>query len=195
MHKLAKLSEGERRRLIEDFLEAAFGGLDADPAFAGIMRSLTPELPDNPDAEQVEAWVELAGLSQDQDFRASLRRTAEHFAAERAHGRTTVVRPDFSAVVRDLVAPAMASGTDPASAQADAVVAAVVAQYGRVFGRPDDDDLRRRLSSWIGTVNDPRRERYLRLLSAVNGWPAPQSMAPAFDWLMRGLHARTPHVG
>src|SRR5215475_4330627 len=50
MHKLAKLSEDERRRLVDDFLEAAFGGLDADPAFAGIMRSMTPELPDNPEA-------------------------------------------------------------------------------------------------------------------------------------------------
>jgi len=190
MHKLAKLSEDERRRLVDDFLEAAFGGLDADPAFAGIMRSMTPELPDNPEVEQVEAWVELAELSQDRDFRTSLRRTAERFAAERAHGRTTVVRPDFSAVVRDLVAPALAAGTDPISPQADAVVAAVVARYGQVFDRTDDDNLRRELLSWAETVNDPRRERYLQLLSVVNGWPAPHSMAPVFDWLIQAVRAR-----
>jgi DNA-binding transcriptional MerR regulator len=190
MHKLAKLSEDERRRLVDDFLEAAFGGLDADPAFAGIMRSMTPELPDNPEVEQVEAWVELAELSQDRDFRTSLRRTAERFAAERAHGPTTVVRPDFSAVVRDLVAPALAAGTDPISPQADAVVAAVVARYGQVFDRTDDDDLRRELLSWAETVNDPRRERYLQLLSVVNGWPAPHSMAPVFDWLIQAVRAR-----
>ena len=190
MHKLAKLSEDERRRVVDDFLEAAFGGLDADPAFAGIMRSMTPELPDNPEAEQVEAWVELAELSQDRDFRTSLRRTAERFAAERAHGRTTVVRPDFSAVVRDLVAPALAAGTDPISPQADAVVAAVVARYGQVFDRTDDDNLRRELLSWAETVNDPRRERYLQLLSVVNGWPAPHSMAPVFDWLIQAVRAR-----
>jgi len=190
MHKLAKLSEDERRRVVDDFLEAAFGGLDADPAFAGIMRSMTPELPDNPEVEQVEAWVELAELSQDRDFRTSLRRTAERFAAERAHGRTTVVRPDFSAVVRNLVAPALAAGTDPISPQADAVVAAVVARYGQVFDRTDDDNLRRELLSWAETVNDPRRERYLQLLSVVNGWPAPHSMAPVFDWLIQAVRAR-----
>jgi len=190
MHKLAKLSEDERRRLVDDFLEAAFGGLDADPAFAGIMRSMTPELPDNPEVEQVEAWVELAELSQDRDFRTSLRRTAERFAAERAHGRTTVVRPDFSAVVRNLVAPALAAGTDPISPQADAVVAAVVARYGQVFDRTDDDNLRRELLSWAETVNDPRRERYLQLLSVVNGWPAPHSMAPVFDWLIQAMRGR-----
>ena len=192
MHKLAKLSEDERRRLIDDFLEAAFGGLDADPAFAGIMRSMTPELPDNPEAEQVEAWVELAELSQDRDFRTSLRRTAEHFAAERAHGGTTTVRPDFSAVVRDLVAPALAAGTDPVSPRADAVVATVVARYGQVFNRYDDDDLRRELLAWLETVNDPRRERYLQLLSVVNGWRAPHSMAPVFEWLIQALRGRAP---
>jgi primosomal protein N' len=37
------------------------------------MRSMTPDLPDHPVAEQVEAWVELAELSQNPDFRASVR--------------------------------------------------------------------------------------------------------------------------
>jgi DNA-binding transcriptional MerR regulator len=60
MHKLAKLSEDERRRLIGDFLGSAFGGRTADAEFAGIMRSMTPELPDQPEAGQVEAWLELA---------------------------------------------------------------------------------------------------------------------------------------
>src|ERR1700716_4489198 len=94
MHKLAKLSEDERRRLIDDFLDTAFGDLDAHPEFVGIMRSMTPELPDNPEAEQVEAWVELAELSQDPDFRASVRRMAEHHAAERPPGATPSLHRD-----------------------------------------------------------------------------------------------------
>src|SRR5256885_3490138 len=48
------------------------------------MRSMTPELPDSPEAEQVEAWVELAQLSQDPDFRAAVRRMAAHQAASHA---------------------------------------------------------------------------------------------------------------
>ena len=191
MHKLARLSEDERRSLIGEFLGAAFGGLEADPAFAGIMRSMTPELPDNPEANQVEAWVELAELSQDKDFRASMRRTAEHLAAERAQQRTTVVRRDLAAVVRDQVGPALAAGIEPTSPQADAVVAAVVSQYAHAFGRVDDDDLRRRLLTWAESVNDPRRERYALLLSVINGWPAPDSLTPVFDWLIRALQTRT----
>jgi DNA-binding transcriptional MerR regulator len=192
MHKLARLSEDERRRLIGDFLEATFGGLDADPAFVGIIRSMTPELPDNPETEQVEAWIELAELSQDPTFRASLRRIAEHHAAERSRGRTTAVRRDFAAVVRDRVTPVLAAGTDPASPQADALVATIVAHYGHVFDRSDSVNLRRQLLTWIETVNDPRRERYMRLLSVVNGWPAPRSLAPVFDWFIEALRARMP---
>ncbi|WP_424533093.1 MerR family transcriptional regulator [Sphaerisporangium viridialbum] len=190
MHKLAKLSEEERRRLIGEFLDTAFGSLDADHEFVGIMRSLTPELPDNPEAEQVEAWVELAGLSQDPDFRASVRRMAEHHAADRAEGGTTRPRRDPAAMVRDQVGPALAAGLDPASSQADPVVAAVMAQYARVFGGPDDAGLRRRLLTRLETANDPRRDRYLQLLAVINGWPPPESLAPALDWFIQTLRPR-----
>ncbi|GAA3076638.1 MerR family transcriptional regulator [Streptosporangium carneum] len=192
MHKLAKLSEDERRRLIGDFLDAAFGGLDADHGFTGIARSMTPELPDDPEAEQVEAWVELAELSQDPDFRAGFRRMAEQHAADRALGGTTGPRRDAAAVVRDRVGPAVATGVDPLSPQADPVVAAVTAEYAHLSGLPDDVDLRRRLLARLETANDPRRERYLRLLAVINGWPAPESLTPVFDWTVRALRDRTP---
>jgi DNA-binding transcriptional MerR regulator len=192
MHQLAKLSEEERRRLVGEFLDTVFGGLDADPGFVGIRRSMTPELPDEPEAEQVEAWVELAELSRDPDFRASLRRMAEQHAAERARSDDPLVRRDAAALVRDLAGPALAAGLDPAAPEADPVVAAVTARYARLSGGPDDVDLRRRLSSLLETANDPRRERYLRLLSVINGWTAPDSLAPALDWFIRALRARTP---
>jgi DNA-binding transcriptional MerR regulator len=189
MHKLAKLSEDERQRLIGDFLHTVFGGLD-NPEFAGIMRSMTPELPDNPEVEQVEAWVELAELSQDPDFRASVRRMAEQHAAERAEGDTMVLRRDPVAAVRDHTAPSLTAGIDPASPEADPVVVAAVAEYGRVCGSPDDIDLRLRLLTRLETANDPRRELYLRLLAVINGWPAPDSLAPALDWFIRALRVR-----
>ncbi|MFI5530327.1 MerR family transcriptional regulator [Kitasatospora sp. NPDC051853] len=193
MHKLAKLSEDERRRLIDDFLDTAFGGLlDATPEFAGITRSMTPELPDNPEAEQVEAWIELAELSQDPDFRACTRRMAEHYVADRARGGATHLRRDPTAAVLDQVGPALAAGIDPSSPRADRVVAAVMAQYADVLGRPDDVDLRRRLLTRLETANDPRRERYLQLLAVINGWSAPESRAPAFDWFIQAVGTRTP---
>lgn len=191
MHRLAQLSEAERRRLIGEFLDAVFGGPDAAPAFAGAMRSMTPELPGNPEPEQVRAWVELAEMSLDPDFRAVLRRMVEYQAAEQARGGTTGPHRDIAAAVRDQAGPALAAGIDPASPQADPIVAAFAAHYAHLVARPDDIELRRRLAARLESVNDPRRERYLQLLAVVNGWPAPESLAPVLDWSLQALRVRT----
>ncbi|WP_149552308.1 MerR family transcriptional regulator [Streptomyces marokkonensis] len=191
MHRLAQLSEDERRRLIGDFLNAVFGGLDAAPAFAGVMRSMTPELPDNPETEQVQAWVELAKMSLDPGFRAVVRRMAEDQAAEQARSDMMGPRRDIAAVVRDQVGPAVTAGIDPASPQADPIVAAFTAPCAHILGRRDDVELRHRLAIRLESVNDPRRERYLQLLAVVNGWPAPESLAPVFDWAVQALRVRT----
>ncbi|GAA0443699.1 MerR family transcriptional regulator [Acrocarpospora corrugata] len=191
MHKLAKLSENERRHLIDDFLDTTFDGLYATAGFAGIRRSMTPELPDNPEPEQVEAWVELAELTQNPDFRASMRRIAEHHATEHAEGPPGP-RRDPAAMVRDQVAPALTAGIDPTSPQADPVVTAVATQYSHASDHPDDANLRHRLLTRLQTVNDPRRERYLQLLAVINDWPPPESLTPSLDWFIQALPARIP---
>jgi DNA-binding transcriptional MerR regulator len=187
MHKLARLSHDERHRLTGDFLDAIFGGMDTEPGFAGIRRSMTPELPELPDSEQVQAWAELAELSQDPDFRACMRRLACDEAAERAQGTTPIPHPGLIAVVRDQASEALAAGIEPASPEAAPVVAALTAHYARLLGRPDEAGLRRQLLARLQAANDPRRERYLTLLAVINGWPAPQSLTPALDWSIRAL--------
>lgn len=82
MHRLATLSQAERHRLVSGFIDDAFQGLRTNPEFVTLMRSVLPELPADPTPEQVEAWVELAGLCQDPDFRVAIRRTAEDQADE-----------------------------------------------------------------------------------------------------------------
>lgn len=174
MHDLARLSARERRELIDDFLGQVFAGLDG---FAGIARSLTPELPDDPEPARVEAWVELAGLARDPAFRAVLRLLAEQHAADRD---PTVLRRDTVALVRDEAGPALAAGIDPASPAAGPVVAAVLARC------PATDWLVTRLEA----ARDPRHARYRELLSVVNGWPAPEPLAPVLGWFLAALRAR-----
>ncbi|GAA1634264.1 MerR family transcriptional regulator [Nonomuraea maheshkhaliensis] len=192
MHELARLSQAERRRLIGDFLAAAFGDLDGDPAFAGIMTSMTPELPEDPEAEQVEAWVELAGLSRDPAFRALIRRLAEHTADHladhlagrgRGEAQIAVVRPDAAAMARGRAAPALAAGIDPASAEAEPYVAALLTATGL-----DGATLLDRLEA----AADPRRERYAELLAVINGWLPPESLAPALTWFVTALRTHLP---
>ncbi|MEV0533170.1 MerR family transcriptional regulator [Kitasatospora sp. NPDC050463] len=190
MHKLAQLSDAERRRLVHDFVDDVFGGLDANPEFVAMMRSAMPELPDEPAAEQVEAWVELGELVQDGEFRASVRRMAEHQAAERAAGDTTGLHHALTEAVRERVGAALASAVPPRSPAADAVVDGLTARYAATFGRPDDAELRRWLLRRLEAADDPRAERYWRLLAVVNGWPVPASLTEVFAWFTEALRAR-----
>ena len=73
MQEMTAQSEEARRALIADFLASTLG---EEPDFAAIRQNLTPVLPEDADARQVEAWLELAGLAQDDDFRAGVRRIA-----------------------------------------------------------------------------------------------------------------------
>ncbi|MFD5431789.1 MerR family transcriptional regulator [Kitasatospora sp. NPDC127067] len=190
MHKLAALSDAERRRLIHDFVDEVFGGLDANPEFVAMMRSAMPELPDEPRAEQVEAWVELGELVQDPDFRAAVRRMAEHQAAERADGDRTGLHAELTGTVTSLVRTALAAGVAPASPEADPVVAALAAAYAEAFDRPDDAALRRWLLDRLATADDPRAERYWQLMATVNGWPVPENLRDVFEWFTGALRAR-----
>ncbi|MFJ6569460.1 MerR family transcriptional regulator [Streptomyces sp. NPDC091292] len=189
MHHLAKLSEDERHRLTADFLDAVFDRPDATPGVAGVSRSLTPVLPDDPEAEQVAAWVELAELSQDPEFRARLRRMVEQHLADRAQGAAVGPRRDAVAIVRDHAGPALVAGVAPGSPQAAPVVTEVMARYADLVGRPDGATLRRRLAGRLENANDPRRERYLHLLAVINGWQPPESLAPEIEWFLQALGA------
>ena len=190
MHRIARMSEAERRRMIEDFVDSVFGGVDANPELVEMVRAATPELPEDATAEQVEAWIELAELTQDPDFRASVRRMAEYQAAERAAGDTTGLHHELTAVVRERIGRAVADGVDPESAAADPVIAELAARYADTFGKPDDAALREWLWRRLEVAVDPRVERYWRLLAAINRWPEPESLGPVFDWFLRALRVR-----
>ncbi|MCX4671510.1 MerR family transcriptional regulator [Streptomyces sp. NBC_01381] len=192
MHQLAKLSEAERRRLVDDFLGSVFDGLRDHPAFAAVVRSMTPELPESPEAEQVEAWVELAELFQDTDFRSTMRGMARDLATDRALDDATGLPRILADAVRAQVTPALTVGIDPASPEADPIVSALTAHYAHIVGLPDDPALQRRLAARLESMGDPRRDRYLQLLAVINGWPAPESLAPPLAWIVQALRVRLP---
>lgn len=170
VHHLATLSETERRRLIDDFLDAVF-----DPAHAAVRRTMTPELPADPTEEQLQAWVELAELSLDPDFRAALK----HLVAE--HVVSVPPRPDAAAITRELAAPAVAAGISPDSPRADAVAAAIVDRCSLGLAP---------LLHRLETAADPRRDRYVHLLAVINQWPPPDDLAPVLDWSVTALRLR-----
>ncbi|MFJ9371617.1 MerR family transcriptional regulator [Nocardia sp. NPDC101769] len=189
MHNLMRLSEAERQRLINDFVDAAYGGVDANPAMVELVRTSMPELPDDPTTAQVTAWMELVELVQDADFRAAVRAMAEYQARERAEGDTTGLHHDLTEVVRTEVGKALADGLSADSAAATPVVDALTGRYADTFGKPDDARLRRWILARLDVANDSRVERYWRLVSAINGWPDPPEMGPVFTWFATALRS------
>ncbi|MEU9305136.1 MerR family transcriptional regulator [Streptomyces sp. NPDC048269] len=190
MHRLAKLSEAERHRLVTDFVDDTFGSLDANPEFVALMRSAMPVLPGDPTPEQVEAWVELAELCQDTGFREAVRRMAEYQAQERSQGDAGSLHHELNEAVRERIDEALAAGILPASAEAAPITDSLAALYAHAFERADDGDLRRWLLARLETAADPRAERYWELLATINSWPVSPSLAPVFTWFTTAL---SPH--
>ena len=189
MHKLARLSEEERNRLLTDFYDEVFGGLNMDPELEQRMRSVTPDLPDDPTPEQVEAWIELAELVQEPGFRRRVRAMSEAYAAVRDEGPPVEATPGngFELVVADRAGQALAAGVDPQSAEATEALRDIVdAMRGE---SPDTPELRATAAKRFTVANDARVERYWQLLGMVNGWPAFPSMTPAFAWTIEALQA------
>jgi DNA-binding transcriptional MerR regulator len=183
MYELARLPEAERRRLVDDFLDAVFD----DSGSEAIRQSMTPHLSDRPTEEQLQAWVELAELTLDPDFRADLRRTVR---AHRSDG-SAPPRPDVVALALHHAEPALAEGIPPESPEADPVVTALTAHCARTLDRPDDTALHRHLLNRLETAHDPRRERYVELLAVINAWPAPVPLTAALAWSTSALRVRT----
>jgi DNA-binding transcriptional MerR regulator len=183
MHQLARLTEAERRHLVDDFLDAVF----QSPGSEAIRRSMTPEVPDRPTEEQLEAWVELAELTLDPDFRTGLRRTVQSHLSDRC----TPPRPGIVALARSHAQPALDAGIAPESPEADPVVTALSAHCARTLNRPDDTTLRHHLLNHLETAHDPRRDRYVELLAVINTWPAPGRLAPVLTWSTTALRVRT----
>ncbi|SFY53232.1 helix-turn-helix domain-containing protein [Streptomyces sp. F-1] len=179
MNRLARLSAGERRRIMTEFTARTLHGLDAvDPEVRERMQAITVEPAEDPTPEEVDAWVELAEMIQDPDFRAQLRRAMQFNAADgepgRAHGRS----PWFAKRLVEVAAPARARGIDPGSPEADAVLR-------DLFGDADRKDVLDRMTAGF----NERVARYRELIALVSRTPAPPH-AEDFAWVVAALRTR-----
>ena len=180
MNDLARLSAAERQQMIDEFVDATFAGTDPDAPGAGIanaMRTLPPQLPDEPTTEQVEAWVELAELVSDPAFRARAREMAV------AGSEAGTDQPQFDpAPIVEHAGAAVAAGIAPDSPEGQAVLA-------RIIEPGMDAAARDELADTIDTFTDRRVSRYWDLLGILNGWGRAPSQIEPFEWFIEALRA------
>ena len=184
MTDLTTLTAGERRRIVEDYLDAVFG--DHPDAVADKLRMGAPELPEDPTPDQLAAWVELAGLLRDPDYVAASRRMAERARAEGPE--PDLERVALGKAVGEHAGAAVRAGIAPDSGDALAVVERLEA-----IGARDGEDRATRAER-IEAFTDRRVARYWALVGVVNGWsraeaPAPEHVMDAWEWYARALRA------
>ncbi|MEV5549895.1 MerR family transcriptional regulator [Streptomyces sp. NPDC052309] len=179
MNKLARLSAAERKRIVEEFVEEMFQGLDtADPVVLERMRNTAADLPDNPTPEQVDAWVELAEMLQDPGFRAEMRAVAEFNAADRGYETPAGASLWFARRLIQLAASARERGIAPESPEADEVLR-------DLLGDADREAVLERMES----ASNDRLARYRELLGVLKGTPVPPHREE-FAWVVAALRAR-----
>jgi len=184
MKDMASMTDAERAALLDDFWDEVTDGLDINPEFAAGMRSAKPMLPDDPSPEQLEAWLELAELVRDKDFRARIRGMSEAHSAARADGQT-MDAPFGEAREQWLgwttrASAAIAAGDAPTSAAGQALAGDIAAAFGKPAAVVADE---------FATGTDARAERYWQLMATINGWPQWPAQVPAAEWILAALRA------
>jgi DNA-binding transcriptional MerR regulator len=186
MTDLTTLTARERRRILDDYLDAVFG--DQHSEVAERMRVGAPELPDDPTPDQVAAWVEVAELLRDPDFIATSRRMAERALADGPAPEESQF--EIGKAINEQAGAAVRDGIAPGSSEA----LTVIERIERLSpGEPED---RAVAAERIETFTDRRVARYWTLVAIVNGWPSNQqqggdAMIDAWEWYAQALRAHS----
>jgi DNA-binding transcriptional MerR regulator len=196
MSRMAQATADERRRLVTEFLDAIFEGVNVSPDFEARMRAVGPDLPDDPTDEQVDAWLELAELIREPDFRERLRAMGRRsFGTSTDRPSTTPTGADARGTAEQVTqraGGARTAGIAAGSPDADAIHDELVAAFATAVGREPDDAYRRELLETLRLAHEPRAERYWQLLAIINGWPRIPSTLPAWAWFADAIEARLP---
>lgn len=176
MNRLARLSVAESRQIIDDFKEDVFGPLDLGPRQRDRLRDLRVELPDDPTADQVDAWIELAGLVQDPGFRARMRAFLELTTAPPDQPPPPGACVWWARQVVEEVAKARRDGVAPADPAAARLV-------GDMFGDADRGVVLASLEAGL----EAGAERYRRLVARVRGGRAAPDATADLRWLAAAL--------
>lgn len=191
MTAFAQASAEESRRIMEEFLDSIFADHQDNP-FAQRMRTTLPVLPDEPSAEQIDAWVELARLVQHSEFRARIREMIVE--GERQRAASAITKTDEATqragqAVVDRAGTAVSQGVATDSPEALAIVNEVVPLFAGAASKEDGPEYRRELARQLAKFSDHRVERYWQLIGLINGWPAQPSLMRPYEWFMAALDA------
>lgn len=215
MHSLVSMSDDSRNQLLDEFWGAVTDGLAVDPAYVEHLHRMRPRLPEDPTTEQLQAWIQLADLVQDESFRDSVRQFFHSsFTSPKAVALTApqrLARLEEHRKLEVQAGEADRSGMSPESPRAREIAEAILASFaglaadatGAPLGEQELTDLRRSM-----THPDPdsaareHAERfvseftgllgtYLSLMATINETPLDElhMTGPSDEWIAAALRA------
>jgi DNA-binding transcriptional MerR regulator len=173
---VTQLTNEERKNVIEGYYQRISDSIPADSPWKKLAEAKSPQLPDNPTPEQLDAWIELSELLADESFIERQRKNAREAAEAKLD--MLKLRAANGAAAR-AAAEARAQGASPGSEAARLVVESFVAGIADAAGKPVDERLRRGMYERY-VAYDPRHSRYWELVAIMTGHAsAPGTVA---DW-------------
>ncbi len=193
LQSLTRIEAAERDRLIERFWDDALSTTHPLTNNSEMRAAGTPELPAEPSAAQVDAWLALTELAADPDFRAAMRFTASWFADNLAPGYDPGSWPAMMQDVCILADPLIAAGVEPDDERAAPSVSALAHVYAEAFDKTDTPDFRQWLSDQLERASDPRAARWWQLVAVIQ--PPPTLGDPNGTTVAADHHRRAENIG
>ncbi|CAM3680964.1 MerR family transcriptional regulator [Kibdelosporangium persicum] len=215
MHDLVSMSDDDRNRLLDEFWDEITEDLTTvHPEFTEQLHQMRPVLPEHPTTDQLQAWIELADLVQDKEFRRSVREYFHtSFASPKAMNMTTPAMMERIERHRKLEMEAWSAqqaGLSPDTPQArqiaERLVASIAELTATATGKPlsEDDVAEVRHSMADPDPTTPAHHHadravsefndllgtYVSLMTTISGTPEPNGGASE-QWIAAALSSGT----
>ncbi|GLU48351.1 MerR family transcriptional regulator [Nocardiopsis ansamitocini] len=211
--KLVSMPDREREQLVDDFWNEVGANLDVPAEFVERLRQLRPRLPQDPTAAQLEAWIELADLVGDREFREAVRAYLR-FTYTTEPGKLMAAAPvqefiyETGVPVMEDIAALQRSGVPVESPRAQEAITRLVQATTALDEEPDSAGKREGMAAYFteiitlmdeeGAVEDPwfdsTHGRYIGLVAVINGTPpdGEEDERMLLAWLAAALRASVP---
>lgn len=182
---VTRLSNEERKAVIERFYDRVSKDIPiAEEWRQKMIAASTPELPENPTPEQLDAWIELAELMNDTKFIEGLRDNAKEVWGKFDMEKMRAAGDECAVAAAE----AIAKGHGPRSPEARVVIEDYAKKLldarheGGTFGPKTMRGMRERFAR-----QDPRASRYWELVSTMRGGPSKPSMVAEWNWIREAV--------
>jgi len=163
----ASLGAAEREAAVERFLDRTRQGQPLEPE-SRLRRMLVMDLPDELTDAQLESWLALSKLLDDDDFIDMLHAQHEPFKGHGADAAGAAIGASIQPIIAQAVE-ALGEGCDAQSERVRSLALRWTQAFADALGRDNDMEFRRWFAGYAQRTNDPRIERFWRLVAALKG--------------------------